>query len=123
MTTVRRDVLDKLGVQGRSIDLRIRGVLGRQNSEKGVRAKVTLQSKNRNIEKEVELEGVADPVGDLKAFNWRELSQYWPHLKTLRFPQPVGDGEVSMIIGTNATFFHQCLREVVGESDDDPIAG
>ena len=96
--------------------------MGRQNSEKGVRAKVTLQSKNRNIEKEVEVEGVADPVGDLKAFNWRELSQYWPHLKTLRFPQPVGDGEVSMIIGTNTAFFHQCLREVVGESDDDPIA-
>ena len=70
----------------------------------------------------VEATVVTTPTGELTAPDWTKLGKDWPHLKEVEFVAPLGNGKVDMILGTDATFFHQSWGEVRGEGATDPIA-
>ena len=47
------------------------------------------------------------PLGSLQAVDWNHFKQYWPHLADIRFPTPIPNGSVDLIIGMD----HPILTE------------
>ena len=122
LTTVSRCAAAVIRLKGERAKTTIAGYGGKIQVEDCERCDIVVESCFGKHKHGVEATVVRDPTGDLQAPNWKELAREWPHLRELPFHEPLGNGQVDMIIGTDVTTFHNCEKEVRGPWPTDPVA-
>ena len=72
--------------------------------------------------REVRVKSYADPCGDLKVENWKELKMNWPHLRRLDIPAPTADSVVDFILGSSGLDLMEAIRPVHFGPAGGPVA-
>ena len=123
---IERATCRKIGLPGVESIFTVNTLGGQETEYKGLDTRIRIWSQDLKSTCEIPCQAMPDnapPCGRNKLPNWNLVKSEWPHLKDIKFPVPVGDGHIKLIIGTQASGLLASLQpDVVGEDPRMPTA-
>ena len=119
-----KTIAKELGLTGKTGRYRVKGAGGKINVHEAFKTQVYVKGLSKDCKREqhsVHLWCYDKPLGELEAYDWKELKKDFPHLKNLNIPGLKGSGKVDMVIGTRNMEL-VCGRQVVEGGPGEPVA-
>ncbi len=121
-TFVSTSVAAELGLQG-LVEKSSVGVLnGQVATIKTTTVEFDLENVTKTLQMSIAAKAIDNVAGNLRAVDWQQEAENWPHLKRMQFPAVSRPLKVDLLIGLDYAMLHQSLGDVCGKTGIQPIA-
>ena len=105
----RKIVRDELCLRGVVRENTVEGVGGVKTTGKTMFTEITITSSSKLLHQTIPVRTLASPLGSIQAVDWNQFKHYWPHLADIQFPNPIPNGRVDIIIGSDFPYLSEHL--------------
>lgn len=120
-TYLNENVAAELGLQGEMKTMTVKVLNDTVETFSTMSVKVGLESLDRKVKREIEIQTVKNVTGSLKVIDWKNEGKRYKHLAEIEFPTVARKPKIDMLIGIDNADLHTSNREICGKIGE-PVA-
>lgn len=106
-TYVTESASEELNLHGQVQSLTISGTGGSEIKRQSCRVELSVTSLNEEFSTKLHANVLKDITGETPAFQWSELKERWPHLKSVPFESGSRQSQIDVLVGSDHPIVHR----------------